>query len=1003
MLHLIPVYQVQSENLPIPKWPGQGDLTGSYITSNKPVALYSGSLSTTIPANATNAWDHLYEQIPPLQAWGRKFISVPLKTRGHDYFRVLASEDNTAVRIGITTLTPLLNKGEYREFILSEPNLIESDKPILLAQYSASNSDDIPPGVTDWDGDPFMVIVSPVNQTRENVAFVAYDSPEITSKFFINIIIKDDAIGKIKLDNTIVNFVSLSGSGYSYAQVNIVKGNHYIESTESGKGFIAYVYGFGGVEAYGYGVGFNLDIVLDLGSNINSNGEKLLVRCDSADPLTLNAGNTFDSYLWNTGETAPSIQITNSGWYKVSVSTNQGCVLKDSVELQVSKPILDLGSNRIICNPETTVLDASDQFNSYLWSTSQTDQKITVSKSGTYFVQAINKYGCKANDTIKVSFTDKPKLDFLHLDTLICGKKSDILDIKADKGSFTAQRLSDGFISNGLNVTVPDFGTYDLMIKATDEFSCYSDSVIRFGFRKTPTVDFSVDSVKCYGYNLDVKYLGDATVNLSDFIWVFGGDTIKRGNGVDACIVPLGINRATRDLKLIVTDQGCSNDKTLRDIKVIPNLQMRVLNSLGCQPFTTQFLANNTETVSYAWDFGDGNVLSGATADPTHTYQNDGYYPVKLKVTTNKGCTNEVRIDSMVYVEPIPSVGFTPLPPACPDKGNHEISYLGTGDQFDTYVWDLSAFDSEEITQNPGTTQGPLIYNLKNKPQANIGLKVISKYGCKSETTTVLVKRKPDFSINNSTNAGCSPLEILFSAITSDPVDQLNYKWDFGDGMKGTGDQIKHEYGEPNHKYDILITALSSITGCSDTISRIGYIWTYPKPQAAFNMDNHIVYNDKPLVNFTNSAIGANAYLWDFGDRSTSDLKDPSHDYKVTGYRTVLLEVFNEFLCSDTVSHQLLVAFDRIFPPNAFSPNAPNVVDREFKLSSDGIAVLGYHFTILSRWNDIVFEAKDEIKGWNGQMPNGNFAPAGTYVWILNFSDFLGRRHRQTGTVTVVY
>ncbi|HZK87931.1 MAG TPA: gliding motility-associated C-terminal domain-containing protein, partial [Anaerovoracaceae bacterium] len=63
----------------------------------------------------------------------------------------------------------------------------------------------------------------------------------------------------------------------------------------------------------------------------------------------------------------------------------------------------------------------------------------------------------------------------------------------------------------------------------------------------------------------------------------------------------------------------------------------------------------------------------------------------------------------------------------------------------------------------------------------------------------------------------------------------------------------------------------------------------------------------------------------------------------------------------------------------------------------------GYHFTIISRWNDIVFEAKEEIKGWNGQMQNGSPAPAGNYVWILDFSDFLGRRHRQTGTVTLVY
>jgi PKD repeat protein len=172
---------------------------------------------------------------------------------------------------------------------------------------------------------------------------------------------------------------------------------------------------------------------------------------------------------------------------------------------------------------------------------------------------------------------------------------------------------------------------------------------------------------------------------------------------------------------------------------------------------------------------------------------------------------------------------------------------------------------------------------------------------------------------------------------------------------------------------------------------------------AAFTMDNKVVYNDKPTINFLNSSTGANAYLWNFGDNLTSPLKDPSHYYSVTGYRTVLLEATNEFLCSDTVSQQVLIAFDRLFPPNGFSPNAPNEIDRVFLLNSVGIAPEGYHFTVLSRWNDIVFEAKDEIKGWDGRMENGAFAPAGAYVWVLSFTDFLGRNHKQTGTVTLVY
>jgi len=335
--------------------------------------------------------------------------------------------------------------------------------------------------------------------------------------------------------------------------------------------------------------------------------------------------------------------------------------------------------------------------------------------------------------------------------------------------------------------------------------------------------------------------------------------------------------------------------------------------------------------------------------------------------------------------------------------GDNNISYAGTGDTLDRYIWDLSGLDTTEITQNPDTTQGPLIFNLKNKPQTNIRLSVTSKYGCLSDTATVLVKRVPGFTVQTSSGAGCTPFEPQFSAITGDSVDQVSYSWDFGDGTNGAGNPVKHEYPEPDHKYDVILYALSAVTGCADTLITPSLVWAYPKPEAAFSMDHTTVYNDKPTVNFSNLSTGANTYLWDFGDEATSDQKDPSHYYQATGYRTVLLEAVNEFLCSDTVTHQLLVAFDRIFPPNGFSPNAPSEIDREFKLGSEGIATVGYHLTILSRWNDIVFETKDEIKGWKGQMPNGSMAPAGVYVWILNFSDFLGRRHRQTGTVTVVY
>ena len=356
-----------------------------------------------------------------------------------------------------------------------------------------------------------------------------------------------------------------------------------------------------------------------------------------------------------------------------------------------------------------------------------------------------------------------------------------------------------------------------------------------------------------------------------------------------------------------------------------------------------------------------------------------------------------------MWTYPIPTVGFSLDPEKCLDLTNHEISYVGTGDQKDSYYWNLSGFDPEEIIQNPDNTKGPFTFNLKNKPRAPITLCVVSKYGCKSDTANITVKRVPAFSINVTDNKGCVPIETGFEGIINDLIDQLFFTWDYGDGKTGMGGNTSHFYNDANNKYNITVTALSGITGCSDTLKRDSLIFAYPKPKAEFNLDNKVVYNDKPTVNFSNASSGTTSYSWDFGDGSTSNIADPSHSFTATGYRTVLMEAFNEFLCSDTVSQQVLIAMNHIFPPNAFSPNAPNPVDREYRLSSEGLKQEGYHFVIISRWNDIVFETRDEIKGWNGRMKNGDYAPAGNYVWVLDFFDFLGRSHRQTGTVTLVY
>jgi len=161
MLNKGEVYQVQSMNRN--NLPGQGDLTGSYVLASKPVAFYSGSLATTIPATSNvSAWDHLYEQIPPVYSWGREYYTVPLKSREQDLYRVMAAEDSTVVYID--GLPPfMLNRGTFKEFILhnNQPKRIYADKPVLVVQYSQSRSVD--DSYTGGNGDPFMILLSSIS------------------------------------------------------------------------------------------------------------------------------------------------------------------------------------------------------------------------------------------------------------------------------------------------------------------------------------------------------------------------------------------------------------------------------------------------------------------------------------------------------------------------------------------------------------------------------------------------------------------------------------------------------------------------------------------------------------------------------------------------------------------------------------------------------------------------------------------------------------------------
>ncbi|MDP1745405.1 MAG: gliding motility-associated C-terminal domain-containing protein [Bacteroidota bacterium] len=120
--------------------------------------------------------------------------------------------------------------------------------------------------------------------------------------------------------------------------------------------------------------------------------------CDGQN-VTLNAGNPNASYLWSTGATSQTINVSTAGTYWVIIALNN-CLAKDTIAALIA-PKIHL-SDSSLCTTSPILLDPGSGASGYLWSTGSTSQTISVDVSGSYSVVAI--FGnCITSDSSKIT------------------------------------------------------------------------------------------------------------------------------------------------------------------------------------------------------------------------------------------------------------------------------------------------------------------------------------------------------------------------------------------------------------------------------------------------------------------------------------------------------------------------------------------------------------------------------------------------------------------------
>lgn len=244
------------------------DLTGTRITSSKPVAVFSGHQRATIPAEQSDKLrtrNLLAEHLPPIETWGYRALATPYpipynetKT-GNDLVRVLAFYDSTVVTInGVQTAT--LVGGTYYEQPLQQAAYIEATAPILVAQYKKTSRAEMESAGR--SGDPFMMLIPPEEQFLPSYRFI---NPQVESKtpeppFFKPIIFQEQYatvvvprlhVPSLRLDGAPVTatFTDIPGTPWAYAHLAVSDGVHTVEAAVP---IGLYVYGYGEADSYGY-------------------------------------------------------------------------------------------------------------------------------------------------------------------------------------------------------------------------------------------------------------------------------------------------------------------------------------------------------------------------------------------------------------------------------------------------------------------------------------------------------------------------------------------------------------------------------------------------------------------------------------------------------------------------------------------------------------------------------------------------------------------------------
>ncbi|KAA5533320.1 PKD domain-containing protein [Taibaiella lutea] len=432
----------------------------------------------------------------------------------------------------------------------------------------------------------------------------------------------------------------------------------------------------------------------------------------------------------------------------------------------------------------------------------------------------------------------------------------------------------------------------------------------------------------------------------------------------------------------VTTDKGCSSvSQTVHFETDAIHVDFNIDLFKGCVNDTIRLTNLSTVNSTYKWNFGDGTFPPDTTLNPTHIYQTQNVYFIKLIATDTNGCVDST-LKQVNTLHPLNAAFTSSADTICLSEG---APVVFTDQSVGATSWNWNFGEGSPVnTQNAS-------YTFTQHGAHNVRLVIHDDIPCYDTVYHIVqVDSVPYFSIAQDKHVMCAGEQLDF---TSDfyATTLRSISWNFGDGSQwNQSGATSHHYENPGI-YWINVDADFGVCGISHA------------------MDS-IVVNAFPIVDLgPDSVLCLNASAIRVADLHNTG--DPSIQWAWnTGATTPFIEVNTPGTYSVTATKNDCSTTESITInkdcyndiPNVFTPNGDGVNDYFYPKQLLSKGVVGFSMTVFDRWGQKVFESNTPNgRGWDGKF-NNKVQPMGVYIYQMSVVMKNGRTEEFTGNVTLV-